>query len=140
MVQAQIQALSDRLTRLEDRDDRILRELGDITRRLAEMQGATLALTNHVLGQKEPEDSTSTEVGNLRRSIAPARHRLVKKLQSESDAGNIERDLEGFERTIFRSFAFWRSIIKRSTIPLAAIAALGHLSWQIYLQIQHHFH
>jgi hypothetical protein len=138
MVMQRFLALEQRLLadeqRIEAYETVTLIEIPSIKRQLEAVHGLLVNLTNRTLlpPMRPPEDSISADIDQVRKSVAPQRQQMAQKLATRTDPEVIERDLEGFERTVLRSFATWRRIGKWTGWMLAGLGVLGHLAWEIY--------
>lgn len=128
-----MQRIIDLERRVEAIETRVLHELGDAKREIVKLQGLTTTLTQHVLAQvnppRDPEDSLSIEVERGTRS---QRQSMARSLARKSDPDAIERDLQGFERTVLRSFVVWRKWAKWIGWVLAGAGVVGHLILELY--------
>ena len=134
-IREKVEAIDGRLERLEID---VMAELGHVRETLHDHDVLiTDALNRGLPPMRPPADSTSTEIAAIQKSIAPKRQELARKLETEVNPETIERDLEGFGRTLLRSYMWSRSSLKiAGRLALAALVA-AHLAWDV---IKTHWH
>jgi hypothetical protein len=86
---------------------------------------------------RPPADSVSTEIDRVGVSIRPKSRELARVIANKSDPDDIERDLEGFGRTVIRSYAWSQKTLKRAGQIALALTVAAHLVWDV---LKTHWH
>lgn len=89
---------------------------------------------------RAPADSSSTEIAEIQKSIAPRRQRLARKLKDEKDPDAIDRDLQGFGRTVIRAVLWTRKTAKAVGYVLGAAGIVFHAIYLIAKDFGWHWH